>query len=432
MAYVPPKKQKHTRQIVLGIGALAIVFGALWGYHFYADQAAQKARPFTICGLNEQQTVERVQRKEKDVYLISDYLYYGESLNLFSHDYEAGVQDDVRRKSITLTDLCTDESVTYTMEDSADRQIDIRELEPGFYALSIRDGFEEKRLVYDEAIMGESFYSVVRDGKVKVATLLGNANLVNPALSDHDLFLKIEEREPESDVYDVFIDPYGPRMINGTIQAAGFANDLDESVEMQKAAEQLKNELEKHGLKVMMAKEAADEAVGYYGEAGIMQKAYASGAKYYLELGMNSSAQAADGGTEIFYSNYSSATLANTLMYELTKNTSLTGSDLNAWFQRNSGVSADYTTVGTDGKEIYDMLPSLRESGGRISGGGHFSTAAQENADVVQSLRSGMQAVSINFIYITNKEDAQIWKNERSAIITELSNALVKAIHVSE
>ena len=256
--------------------------------------------------------------------------------------------------------------------------------------------------------------------------------MIGPASANHDLFLKIEEADVQADVYDIFIDPYGQRLINGVVQSAGNANGLDESVEMQWAAEQLKGELEKHGLKVMLAKDKHDDILGYYGKEGIMQKAYASHAKYYLELGMNSSAQSVDSGTEIIYSNYSSATLANTLMYELTKNTSLSGSDLNSWFQRNSGVGASNTAAGADGKEIYDMLPSLRESGGRISAAGQFSDAAKENAEVVQSSRCGMQAVSINFIYITNAEDARIWKKEREVIITELSDAFLKAIHVSE
>lgn len=432
MAYVPPKKQKHTREIVLGCIVLAVVFGAVWGYRLYNNHASSKEEPFTICGLDVEQTAEKLQSKEKDSYMISDYLFYGESLNLFAKDYETGTKDDVRRKSITLRDLCSDESVTYTMEDRADRQIDLPELEPGFYALSIRDENVEKRLVYDEAMTSQPFYGVTRNGKVKVATLIGDADLIGPASANHDLFLKIEEADVQADVYDIFIDPYGQRLINGVVQSAGNANGLDESVEMQWAAEQLKGELEKHGLKVMLAKDKHDDILGYYGKEGIMQKAYASHAKYYLELGMNSSAQSVDSGTEIIYSNYSSATLANTLMYELTKNTSLSGSDLNSWFQRNSGVGASNTAAGADGKEIYDMLPSLRESGGRISAAGQFSDAAKENAEVVQSSRCGMQAVSINFIYITNAEDARIWKKEREVIITELSDAFLKAIHVSE
>lgn len=430
MAYVPPKKKKHTREVLIGCLVLAVVFGVLWGYWYHENHGGAKAQPFTICGFNEEQTAETLQWKEKNVYPISDYFYYGESLNLFARDYEAGTKDDVYRKSITLTDLCSGEAITYTMEDRADRQIDLQELESGFYALSIREGGEEKRLVYDEAITSEPFYGVARGGKVKVATLIADASLTNPALSDHALFLKIEEESAQKEIYDVFIDPYGSRMINGAVQAAGSANGLKESEEMQWAAEQLKAELEKHGLKVMLAKENSDDVLGYYGKDGLMQKAYASKAKYYIELGMNSSAQSVDSGTEIYYSNYSSATLANTLMYELTKNTSLSGSDLNAWFQRNSGVSASYTATGEDGREIYDMLPSLRESGGRISGAGQFSQAAKENAETVQSLRSGMQAVSINFIYMTNKADASLWKKERVAIISELSNAFVKAIHV--
>lgn len=432
MAYVPPKKQKHGKWIAIIAVVIAIVFGVLWGYQSFHPQTPAEEKPFTVCGWNEQETAERLKRNAAEDYAISDYLYYGESLNLFAKDYEPGKDDDVRRKSITLSDVCTGENVIYTMEDTADRQIDLRELKPGFYALSILDDFTEKRLVYDEQIEAEPFYTVARDGKVKRVTLLGDKDLVTPALTQNDLFLQVEECKPQSAVYDVFIDPYGARKVNGVVQDSGSANGLAESQEMQWAAEQLKAELEKHGLTVLLAKDDADEALGYYGSAGIMQKAYAAKAKYYLELGMNASSQAADRGMEIYYSHYASPTLANTLMYELTKHTSLIGSELNTWTERYSGVSADYTIVGNDGQESYDRLPCLRESGGRISGAGRFSAAAQENAAVVQASRAGMQALSINFIYITNQADAQIWKKERETIVTELSNALVKAIHADE
>ena len=93
MAYVPPKKQKHTREIVLGCIVLAVVFGAVWGYRRYNHHASSKEEPFTICGLDVEQTAEKLQSKEKDSYMISDYLFYGESLNLFAKDYEAGTKN---------------------------------------------------------------------------------------------------------------------------------------------------------------------------------------------------------------------------------------------------------------------------------------------------------------------------------------------------
>lgn len=109
MAYVPPKKQKHGKWIAIIAVVIAIVFGVLWGYRSFHPQTPAEEKPFTVCGWNEQEMAERLKRNAAEDYAISDYLYYGESLNLFAKDYEPGKDDDVRRKSITLSDVCTGE-----------------------------------------------------------------------------------------------------------------------------------------------------------------------------------------------------------------------------------------------------------------------------------------------------------------------------------
>ena len=51
---------------------------------------------------------------------------------------------------------------------------------------------------------------------------------------------------------------------------------------------------------------------------------------------------------------------------------------------------------------------------------------------MIQTRNSGMQALSVNFIYLTNQGDAQIWKQEKTKIIEVLATAFVEAIHVKE
>lgn len=431
MAYVPPKRSISKRAILcIFLGVLAIS-GSILMYLQMQQKNAQPLEHATICGLNEEKSAQKLRQENTEVYPISDYQFYGESLNLYREDYAFGGNDDVKRKSIELTNLCNDETITYTMEDDADRRIDLATLEPGFYALSIIDQQEKKRLVYDEKLISEPFTTVKRNEKVHTVKLLADANMTEPALAHNDLFLQVEETEPGSEI-DVFIDPYGDRMSNGYRVSAGSGNGLSEAEEMQEAAQLLKTKLESYGLRVAISKSDAQEVIGYYGEEGIMKKAYDSHAKYYLELAMNTAAQSSYQGTEIFHSNYSSPTLANTLMYALRKHTSLKASNAFVWTDRNEGVNACNLIAGEDGQKIYDVLPSLRESGGRITGSGSYSASAKLNADFAQANRFGMQAVSINFIYLSNEEDANTWKSEKDAILTELADAFVKAIHVKE
>lgn len=416
--------------MIIVIVVMAICICAGLGYRYIQSSNTNEQEQFTMCGFHEEKTKEILSALSGETYTISDYGVYGESLNLFQKEYTLGGQDDVKRKSIDLYNLCTQETQTYTMESTADRQIDLAELKHGFYTLLINDSLVKKRLVYDQPLDSEPFTTVSRDGKVKKIKLLANQELIEPKLSQNILFLQVLEDDAGDEV-DVFIDPYGNRMLNGVYNPSGSGNGLSEADEMQKAAQSLKEKLEGYGLRVALAKEDAQEALGYYGEDGIMKKAYESKAKYYIELGMNNSTQNAYAGTEIYYSNQASNTLANALMYALKKNTSLSPSNAYTWNDRSEGVSSSGQTKGID-DQTYDVLPALRESGGKFTSAACFSEAAKQNTDFALSSNRGMYALSINFIYLSNAEDAAIWKQNQDKILTELADAFVKAIHVSE
>lgn len=432
MAYVPPKHQHNGKAYFIAFMAVLILSGGIFaGYQYFQTQRRENAKSFSICGLNKEKSMEKLQY-QGEVYSISDYMYYGESLNLFAAPYQAEKQDDVKRKNIEITNLCDGDTMIYTMENGADRQIDVSELEPGFYSLSISDNLIKKRLVYKEKLHSEPFYTITRDNESRKITLVADDSLSEPKLTHHALFLQVESDLSQQDVYDVFIDPYGNRILNDIYQPSVSGNGLNEAIEMQWAAEYLKAMLEQQGLKVELAKNDVEEALGYYGDRGIMKKAYASQAKYYLELGMNTADQSAYGGAEIYYSNYATKTLANALMYALKKQTSLTPANTYTWEDHSEGVSAAFLAKGKDGKQLYDMQPSLRESGGRITLAGQFSDAALQNQSFVAETHMGMQALSINFIYLSNPKDASIWKKEKELIMDTLADAFVKAVHVSE
>lgn len=431
MAYVPPKRRYHKKAMLITVLVVAVCICAGLGYQALNQRKKQDTKSFTICGFNEEKTTQVLSKLSQETYTISDYGWYGESLNVFHNDFALGGTDDVRRKSIELYNLCNEEAQTYTMETSIDRQIEVSELEPGFYTMMINDQLVKKRLVYDEVLKSEPFTTIARNGKVKKVSLLADQSLTSPALPNHILFLQIEEAQAGEDEVDVFLDPYGDRMIQGVLNSSGSANGLNEAEEMQKAAQSLREKLEGYGLRVAIAKEDAHEALGYYGEDSLMERAYKSGAKYYLELGMNSSPQSAFSGTEIYYSNHVSNTLANALMYALKRNTNLSASNAYTWNDRSEGVATSSLTTGVDGEQ-YDLLPALRESGGKFTGAARFSDAATANTSFALSQNTGMYALSINFIYLSNPKDANIWKEEQDIILTELAEAFVKALHLSE
>lgn len=433
MAYVPRKKKLQFNAKWMGILALLIVILAMCAYPLLTQPKEQEI--FTICGWNEKKTQERIKESFSNTYLISDYLYYGESLALYHNDYELDESDDMSRKSVELVNLCNEEAITYTMESSLDRQIDTSELESGFYALYVNDNLVKKRLIYDEPLHSEVLTTITRGNKVKEITLLADQDILpeEQRLDQNYLFLQVVESDPKEEYADVFLDPYGNHInVFGVVEAGGQGNDLKEYEESYDAAVLLKEKLEALGLRVVIAKEKQDEVISYYGKESRMEKAYASHARYYIELGMNSTTNSAYKGMEFYHSNYASETLANAIMYAMKKNTPLQPSNMYAWIERSEGVTSSALSEGTDGKKIYDALPSLRESGGLGTGAARINALAQENASFAKENRQGMNALSLNLFYITNSEDVTIWKENKDMIINELANAFARGIRVIE
>lgn len=434
MAYVPRKKKFQLHGKLIGIGMLIIAILAVCTYT-YVTQNQKEQEIFTICGWNEKRTQERLKGSFTDTYSVSDYLYYGESLALYQNDYVLDGSDDMSRKSVELVNLCNEEAITYTMESSLDRQIDTSELEPGFYALYVNDNLVKKRLVFDEVLHSDVLTTVRREGKVKEITLLADHKMLpeENQLDKNYLFLQVEEKEPKEDYVDIFIDPYGNHMnVNGVVETGGQGNGLKEYEQAYDAAVLLKEKLEALGLHVAISKEKQDEIISYYGENSRMEKAYASHARYYIELGMNSTTSTGYRGMEFYHSNYASETLANAIMYAMKKNTPLEPSNMYTWIERSEGVTNSALSEGIDGNKIYDALPSLRESGGLGTGAASFSVIAQENASFAKENRQGMNALSFNLLYLTNSEDVAIWKENKETIINELANAFARGIRVIE
>ena len=198
-------------------------------------------------------------------------------------------------------------------------------------------------------------------------------------------------------------------------------------VQMYKAAVLMKKELEeKYGLRVAITKASKDEKGKAYGSDGRLAKGYKQHAKYYLFLRFSNYANDTIRGFEVAHSYYSSKTLARNLTYGVHKNLKMplspmyTGSD--------AGIVTGLLAEGADGKTIYDTNLYLRESGGRATLAGKYSETSQEqNADFVNA--NGMQGLEIDFVYISNKEDAALWKKQKNAIIKETARAFAEGIN---
>lgn len=436
MAYVP-KKRRITwtwKTIVPCILVLAM----LGGYAIYSSSShSNLPEKFTICNYNSDKTMATLQNTYEQTYTISDYLYYGESLNLYTNDYSLEGKEYLSRKTIELYNVCTKETFSFTMEANLDRQIALEELTQGYYEVFVIDNLEKKRLVFDEAVEANRFTTILRNETSKQIQVIADADLLSAydvTLNHNYLFLQVDEETiAESNDVDIVIDPYGSFINAVGVKDIGVqGNDLVEAKETYDAALILKEKLESYGLRVMLTRKSADEVVPYYGEDGRYARAYKAHARYYIEIGMNVSAYDTIKGTSIYHSTYASDTLGGALMYQLKKNTSLIPSTQFQWGDRNPGVGTAGLVEDEQKLKIYDGLNTIRETGGLATGAGKISQAAQANKAIASTTREGMMALSLNFVYVSNEDDASYWKANKELIMEETANALVKSLHVAE
>lgn len=388
----------------------------------------------TICEYNKEETLEVMNSHYDDTYEISDFLYYGESLNLYTKDYNPEVSDDLIGKDIELKNLCSGEITSVQIGEKIDQQIDTRNLKPGYYEVYVMMNDHKKRLTYDEVIAENSFSTIPRNEKVNTIELISDPQILqneDAILDKNYVFIKVDEEKPNKEIIDVFIDPYGNNTdFKDAVDMGQVYHNMSENKEVFKAALQLKSELEKAGLRVAISRDSSDEVTTLFGENGRLIKAYNAYAKYYIKLGMNGSPLDYARGTEIVYSAYASDTQAKTVLQELLANTSLTGSTMRYPDEANPGLIRSLPVEGIDGRLLYDDYLYVREAGGKATMAGYKDDKSITNT-FAKDNPYGMQALELNYIYLSNNQDLEYWKEEKELIITQSANALLKAWHIT-
>ena len=338
---------------------------------------------------------------------MKDYLYYGESLDLYEQPYSVENADTLSGKTVELYNVCTKQSISMTMENYVDQKIRLDELNEGFYEVYIMDNLVKKRIVFEGDLQQNTYQTIKRNQNVYSIQLIATQSL----LSDYDitldkpyLFLQIDSVQPDSKDIDVLIDPYGMNIDLQTVPDKGNqADGLIENDEMYEVALLLKEELESYGLRVGITKESKDEIGKAYGSDGRLSKGYKQNAKYYLLLRMNAYGNDQARGFELQHSYYVSSTMARGIAYRMHKNLGITLS--NMYNEEDEGVvRGSLIQSELDNKNIYDINLYLRESGGRALMAGRFSQTSQsENKDFVNA--NGMHGLEVDFGYMTNKND---------------------------
>ncbi len=410
-----PKRKKYRikRQVAIPLGFVVFLVIYLVGYLLW-PKSQEDERLLRVCDWNAKDTEERLNQSFEAILEVNDYFTYGETLSLFNETYDMFSRDLFVGKTIILVNVCTEEERVYMIEQAIDGQIPIEDLQPGFYEVFVMHQLNRHRLVTNE-VMDELVTSVVRNGKMTAARLRSDRYLLNASreeeakLDRHYLFFEVYEEEvdltADTRPYDIVIDPGHSSRDNGFAEYGWQANGLSEAVENYKMAVALKEEFESYGLKVLILR-GEDELVNSYGIDGRLDRAYMSGAKYYLEVQMVGSPNPQLYGTQVAYSSYASSRMPASIFKYLIENTRLESTS-------NRGSGNIVGVIPSPRADGFDGRMMIRESGGKATTAATFSQLAQEqNSSFALNNRRGLQALTIEYIYLTHPQSAEYWQQE--------------------
>lgn len=413
--------------VALGFGAFKLISG------LFTEE--EKMIEYSLEGLTVEESklaLTTINNEDGEFELV-DYLLYGESLMLYADTYELAKKDELTSKSIMCRNLATGSEYVYYMGSLLDEGIPIYELPVGVYEVYVSSLMSDQRMYMSEETL-ESFYSVTRKGINRKFTLMADTNYFyehDPTLDLEKpyLFFIVEDAELPEEYYDIVIDPghfaydcYSEKC-TGWIDNGSVANNgkFIESIAVYDVSLVVKRELEAAGLKVMITRDDVTP-VDMYGVDGRVYKSIQAQAKYFISNHLNSINDKRVHGTEVWHSRYASTTFAETILNSLVDNTILVASGNIGGGNKIPSVITS-TVSGYD--KPYDGYMMIREPGGKGTAAGQISQAAQvNNAPFLEGVNYGAEALLVEYIYMTNKDDADNW----DANYEEYGKAVAKGI----
>lgn len=418
MAYVKKARRRIKWKIVVPLGLLMLAMIYLAITLFLPRDHQENG--IQICGYSASKTQALLEIEHDKTYPISDYFFYGENLVILKEDYKLHKSDDLFGKTIKLRNLCNGNEILFQLNNTVDQQIELGELDNGFYEVYIVNNLQEYRLISDEEIK-DVFHTIPRNDETKKIELKAtNKILKNKTLKHHYVYLEVSSDEIQKDSYDIMIDPFGGHTDFTNVPDNGIKiNGLAENEEMYKAALVLKEKLEAYGVRVGITKSNQNQTVDISGEKGRVHQGYEHHAKLYITLQLNSSEYANTSGMVVYHSNFSSAKLANQIIHDMESNVGLKGSMLYPGNVQNGATPSYLSEKG------YDVDMEIRESGGKATGAGTMNEEMKEKNSFATNNRKGMQSIIVKFGFMSNVSDYNTWVNKKDKIMESLADSVM-------
>lgn len=433
MAYAPKERGKLNGKTIIFI-IVAALLAVSFGMHSVLQKKEEKEK-FTVCSLTHDKSKQVLEKQYNDTYSIRDYLFYGESLNLYHDTYHVETTDDLAGKSVILKDICSDKEYSYVIRGTIDAQIVLSNITAGYYEVFVVENLIEKRVIFN-GTLNDEIISVNRNGSRMNINVLADTDYfkdrgIHVNEEKNYMYIVAKKAKTDDEIYDIAIDPAAndrdfTYQLNKGVEANGFI----EAEQTYQAALALKEKLEAKGLKVLLLRDEQEE-INSYGEDGRLHRAYKAKAKYYIKLRFEES-KADYSGMDITYSAHANGSFSKQVIYYLSRNSAV---NISSVYNINDPGNVKCTLYKSDidGRVVYDSDLVIREAGGKATQAGMYSENAQEGtAFFAKDNVHGMNAVNINLGYLSNSSDVDYWVNHQDEYINALSEGIASYLNLEE
>jgi N-acetylmuramoyl-L-alanine amidase len=426
---VPRRRSKLKWRVIIPSFILIVLSGNILFNLLFPKELLIDTPSFVICDYSYTKTQSVLNELVyEDKIELKDYLFYGETLNIYNNIYDINQADYFIGKTIKLRNICDNSEWVYMLGKNADEQIPLENLPNGFYELFVVDSLKEKRLITSSELYDE-FYTVRRNGLNKKIDLISDKDLLKdkedslPVMDENYFFIQVTDQTLENDnseVYDVYLDAAHNTESYNFVDKGRTVNDLVEANELYRITLAVKEKLEEKGLKVLLARENEDSVINQYGIDGRLYKAYQANVKHYIEFNLNFTTNEETRGSRIIYSSYSSNKFATALFKSFISTPGLVPYGR----QTSTNIAG---VVASSRYNNLDSYPVIREAGGRILSAGTISDLAiEQNSEFNKDERKGIQSVSLEVFFISSPLDVNVYQNEFDQMVNNIVNGYLK------
>lgn len=429
---VPRSSRKLKWRVIIPSFILITLIGYILFNLLFPRNLLIDTPSFMICDYSNTKTQSVLNQLKYDEKIeLNDYLFYGETLNIYNSSYEITKADYFIGKTIKVRNICDNSEWVYMLGKNVDEQIPLENLPVGFYEVFVVDSLKEKRLITKNELYDE-FYTVRRNGLSKRIDLISDKDLSKEkedslaVMDENYFFIRItdETSEANNEVYDVYLDAAHNTESYNYVEKGRTSNDLVEADELFKIAKAVKAKLEEKGLKVLLSRENEDTVINQYGVDGRLFKAYEAKVKHYIEFNLNFTTNTDTRGSRVIYSSYSTNKLATSIFKSFISTPGLVP----------YGRSTNSNIAGVIASSRYnnlDSYPVIREAGGRILSAGTISELAiEENSAFNKNERKGIQSISLELFFISSPLDVKVYQNEFDQMVNNIANGYLKYLGI--